>query len=904
MSLDRLISALQAQGLQATFDDLCDIVWLASLIGEVPAELGTAPAARLVGAPSSARPELSPPSSSASPPLGTTTRLPVDTTDGAEAPSLYGAAGDSGTRAARRVQLRGQPALPQGLAIARALRPLSRRRLGPQRELDERATAERIADTGLRQPVWRQAFERWFHIVLVVEDVPSLSAWQPMVDAFSGVLQRQGGFRSVSRLVLRLENGALQARMSNGSPVSPSGLADREQRRLALVLSDCTSAAWRDGMMGVWLQQIAPRLPVAVAPLLPPALWPNTAVGFAELRVSARQPATPTARLRVARPGWAVGEPGLVMPLLALEPIAVASWARMVIAAGEAWSTAALLPLVDEEAPIPLQPQPPTPAERLAAFRGSAGINAQRLAAYFSVVRPLTAPLMRVIHRAMAPVSGAVDLAQVFLGGLLQRVRAGSTPDDAAYDFYPGLREPLQLGLTRHEFVQINLALHDFLQQQAGTVFDFFALLEDREGGEHLPDAALPFVQMARSAAARFGGQLADPQEDSPASDSIAEIEISAGDRVLNFYYRSERSVSEMVQQLPLEEAADLASSFSGRNDPALLNKLRLMAMPGDLHERGEYAVESEWAQLLLDTTTARFPWELLFASGHPGPPPLAVRCGMTRRRLVSSPRLSAGKQGGALVIGSPAVPLTSYPPLPGVAREAKAVAEILSRMFGPNRAQLLVDADNASVARAVRDLPGLHALHLAAHTEVLPETVIPESSLESRIRIVLGGDLRLGLAHFVKAGRVPEFIFLGAVQTAALAMPLLVLGARVVVAVAGNIRDDEAAVYATAFYTALEAGKTLLEATRQARRECFQVFPDSDAWGRFQVWGDPDWRLVADDPAPAREHAVEQPAQLRDDLATKIKETFESVLKHDAEPFQVGPARRGRRGEVCVLAA
>ena len=536
MGIGLLIQALRALGMEASLVDLRDILWLA---GHINFDAAGAKAATTPGpAVALGGPVQLAEATGAARAVAAERRIEAPVRAGEQA-ALYGASSGGGGAQARRVQLRGVPALPQALALGRALRPLSRRRPGRTVVLDERATAEFIAETRVRAPVWRPARERWFDIVLAVEDVPSLAAWQPLVSAFERLLLRQGGFRSVMRLLLRQHAGQVLASTPSGRPVGTRALVDRHARRIVLVLSDCTSAAWRRGAMGEWLQTVAADAPLALVQLLPQALWPNTATGFAELRVGSPRFGLPSAKLRVLRPSWAEGEPGLVLPVLPLEPAAVAAWARMVVAAGSAWAGAALLPLPDGDEAVQAEAGDEGEAEtlrlpvaRAAAFRASATADAQRLAAYFSVVRPLTPPVMRVIHQAMAPASGVAALAQVFLGGLLLPVGsalAGAAADEREYEFHAGLRDLLQEGLTRREFVQVNLALHEHLQQESGTAFDFFALLEDSAGSARLPAAALPFVQMARAAALRFGAGGGTPAHAGPARGDL-KITPESGD--------------------------------------------------------------------------------------------------------------------------------------------------------------------------------------------------------------------------------------------------------------------------------------------------------------------------------------------------------------------------------------
>ena len=504
MKIGDFLKALQAVKLHADLIDLRDMLWLAP---------------QLTIDPNAASDETDICHEEGATPLVSDAPVVTDATtkadsshassshDKHELPALY-AAGDSsgGGAAARRIQLRGAPALPDALAIGRALRPLSRRRSGSRVELDERATAEFIAETGLRTVVWRPAVERWFDIVVAVEEVPSLAAWQPTVSEFERLLRRQGGFRNVRTISLSHVDGHVTATASNGREIPMRAMQDRNERQIVLVVSDCTSSAWRSGAMGAWLQVVSERSTLAVVQLLPQALWPNTATGFAELRAQSPRVGAPTGQLRVRMPSWAVGEPGVVVPVLALEPNAVANWARMTSSIGGAWGTATLFPLPGDDDLD--QSDAPSPSQRAVEFRASATPDAQLLATYFSAVRPLTPPVMRVIHRAMSPASGPVALAQIFLGGLLQPL-ANTAPigraDEVVYDFYPGLRDHLVAGLSRRDFVEVNLAIHDYLQQETGTPFDFFALIEDsRDGDLRLPMAALPFAESARALASRF----------------------------------------------------------------------------------------------------------------------------------------------------------------------------------------------------------------------------------------------------------------------------------------------------------------------------------------------------------------------------------------------------------------
>ena len=905
-ALGELVRAMQAIGLPTSLTDLRDVLWLAHRIGifveaEVAAPNAIAPAPRL------------PPAVPLAGESSGVRSTPVPGRDGpaagAEADALYAAVAGGGSGAggnqARRVQLRGAPALPQALAIGRALRPLSRRRPGALLELDERATAEFIAESRVRAPVWRRSRERWFDIVLALEDVPSMAAWQPVVTAFERLLLLQGGFRSVSRLVLRLGEERLLASTPGGRPVGARALVDRHGRRIVLALSDCTSAAWRGGAVGAWLQGLAEHAPVALVQLLPQTLWPNTATGFAELRAAAPRFGAPSARLRVQRPSWAHGEPGLVLPVLPLEPAAVAAWARMVVAAGNAWTAAALLPLPDDDLDLDLAAAGATgdatsggtlaAADRAAAFRASATSDAQRLAAYFSVVRPLTPPVMRVIQQALAPASAAAALAQVFLGGLLLPVGSAAVAvDDREYDFHAGLRELLQAGLTRSEFLQVNLALHQHLQQESGTPFDFFALLEDRGGSTQLPAAALPFVQTARAAARRFGGAPATPAvpgaapaavpisdagpepvsklqsgveqaADTPAeaieeqtAGSVFEvarltITLNTSGSTLSFVHRSQRGELTLRQAVP-GAAAELLMDALLHERGGDFDGLAAMLVPRGLQDSTAVATGPPWLELALDEGTAAYPWELMLKSVSSSKPPLALQRGLTRRQPLSSmPPRSLRPGLRALVIGDPLTDSDSgLHSLPAARREAQRIAALLAPVLGAEQVQLLVGAGSADIFAALdrtERLDGqLRVLHIAAHGRLdFPQSrrLPTPADLAQRAAFMLDGGVTLGLAELITpTWNRSDLVFLGSHRMAALAPHLLRHGAEVVVAPVGVIDDESAAAFSIAFFQALADGQPLVQATQHARQECRRLHPSQDTWGKFQCWGDPLWLL------------------------------------------------------------
>ncbi|MES4887638.1 SAV_2336 N-terminal domain-related protein [Streptomyces sp. NPDC096012] len=188
------------------------------------------------------------------------------------------------------------PMLRHPLALQRALRPLGRRVEAPVgHELDERATADRIARLGAAPewwlPVTRPPRERWLRLNLVYDTGPTMPVWRPLIRELHTALAQSGVFRTV----------ALYRAAADGTVRGPGAYAPGDGRTVTLLISDCMGPQWREGPAGtLWyatLHRWARRMPLAVVQPLPEHLWRDTALPTTPGRLSAPHPAAPTATL-------------------------------------------------------------------------------------------------------------------------------------------------------------------------------------------------------------------------------------------------------------------------------------------------------------------------------------------------------------------------------------------------------------------------------------------------------------------------------------------------------------------------------------------------------------------------------------------------------------------------------
>jgi hypothetical protein len=181
-------------------------------------------------------------------------------------------------------------ALPGGLALGRALRPLMRRVPSHTRfVLDEEATTQRMADERQWRPVLRPALSRWLEVALVIDEWPSKVIWRQTIAELQRLLERQGAFRNLRTWGFTTDppKGRVRLRAGTGLEASqnwarsPRELIDLRGQRLILMVSDCVSLGWFSGevarMLATWGQHGL----AAIVQRLPERLWRHSALGNA-----------------------------------------------------------------------------------------------------------------------------------------------------------------------------------------------------------------------------------------------------------------------------------------------------------------------------------------------------------------------------------------------------------------------------------------------------------------------------------------------------------------------------------------------------------------------------------------------------------------------------------------------
>jgi hypothetical protein len=387
------------------------------------------------------------------------------------------------------------PSLREPLTLARGLKPLMRRvPSGRELVLDEAATIQRIADEGLWIPVIKPTVEPWLDLELVVDEAISMQIWRHTIKELERLLKNYGIFRDVRVWgLITDENEQVQIRRGIGATAknqttrSPKELIDPSGRRLVLVVSDCVSSLWRNGVVTPVLELWAKQGSMAIVQMLPKWLWKRTALGRAsEVRLRGLTPGVFNQKLiakEVSLWDELEGETGVKIPVFTLEPDKVATWAQMLSGKGSIWTLGYVFklnaPPVDKESSLfNLTHSDLSAEQRVQAFRVTASPMARKLAGLLASAPVISLPIVRLIREALLKDSQQVHVAEVFLGSLLKplsEIDTNTNPDYVQYEFMDGVRELLVDSVPSQYVLSVVDEVSKYVARKVGLSLENFA---------------------------------------------------------------------------------------------------------------------------------------------------------------------------------------------------------------------------------------------------------------------------------------------------------------------------------------------------------------------------------------------------------------------------------------------
>ncbi|MCY6489392.1 formylglycine-generating enzyme family protein [Leptolyngbya sp. GGD] len=528
-------------GLELSPIELAEILWLALQQGEIELDESETPALQ---APIEENREVEPdsdPIRSNSESAAVVTEPPKPAEEEAEESE------PRSQESALPVKIPESVALRNRQAIARSIRPLMRKVASKQRRsIDEEATAIQIAETQTWSPVVQPDPERWLELAIVIEVTNLLEVWRDTIAEFQQLMERHGAFRTVRTWQLKPnEDGEPQLFLQTSAGLrsrarSPRELLDSAGRRLILLLSDCTSRAWRSGKIPELLELWSQENPVTIVQLLPESYWERSALSAGyPVGLKSRLPGALSRDWSIeglsARQRQRLPE-GLSLPVVTMQPESFRQWAKALSAMDEQQTIGVVLNLQAFPMQSLAQAAPLTAKQLVQRFRSTASAKAQELADMMAVL-PVNWSVIRLIQKNLPAdeTENALYLAEIFLSGLLH-------PIDAHYDFVEGVREVLLKTIpiseaqavgeevTEAVFKQLPSEVQERvnadISRRFGEGLSYFEafLIPDLPWGESAASEIFPFARVGRQVLAQWGEEYAAWAEELAGSSQVSEI--------------------------------------------------------------------------------------------------------------------------------------------------------------------------------------------------------------------------------------------------------------------------------------------------------------------------------------------------------------------------------------------
>ena len=488
--IDELITAL-SQEMEMSTEEIADTIWLALQIQESPSESVASDFSSVkedIGASANKTTPLK-----LQPPTADSNETPKNQDSETQKAKIYPWSQQQTESLDLSLKTPNAPSLRQPLTLARALKPLMRRIPGNENPVvDEIATIERFANTRLWLPVLKPTLEPWLNLELVVDESISMQIWRQTIRDLEKLLKNYGIFRDVRVWGMIAKDGekieirrGIGAAAKNQFPHSCKELIDGSSRRLVLVVSDCVSSYWRDGKVTKALEIWGNSVPTAIIQMLPKWLWKRTALGRAsEVRLRALTPGVSNQNLIVREVSlWEELEEreGIKVPIFTLEEDKATSWAQMLSGKSSVSAAGVVFKLdapVRENKLFSLDYSQLSAEERVQAFRVTASPMARKLAGLLAAAPVITLPVVRLIRETLLKGSLQVNVAEVFLGGLLKpasEIKVESNPDDVLYEFMDGVRELLIDSMPTDRVLHVVDKVSEYVAERVGLSLENFA---------------------------------------------------------------------------------------------------------------------------------------------------------------------------------------------------------------------------------------------------------------------------------------------------------------------------------------------------------------------------------------------------------------------------------------------
>ncbi len=375
-------------------------------------------------------------------------------------------------------------------------------------ELDEEATVEYLAQTNILSPKFYAQTEKYYDLYLMLDTSASMTIWQESMENFIKKLQIFSIFRNIK--LLYLDSSKEEAIIYNNKSKSSkaSKLLNPEGRCVLFICSDCISPAWSRGDMLEKIYEYQTKIPTSIINMLPRRMWKGTVLrqtNITRLKRENRVLNSDIDSLLLSFDKDYFKQDILRIPVVNFSKNDFEAMSQIMTGQPNSSCTGILaskrefLNTQKNEKTEEL-----TAKNRVQEFFNHSASTAHKLALYLSTCTHLNFPIMKMIQHNMLPKSTQLDLAEFFVGGLLNKEKKDDNKH--FYIFHTGVRELLQENLSPYKSAEILERNSNFIAKNIGSSLDFSAILMHDTLDDEWTDEDKIFAEMSLSVLERLGG--------------------------------------------------------------------------------------------------------------------------------------------------------------------------------------------------------------------------------------------------------------------------------------------------------------------------------------------------------------------------------------------------------------
>jgi len=376
-------------------------------------------------------------------------------------------------------------------------------------ELDEEKTVENIASLKVFDLVFKQVQEKSFFLTIIIDRGETMELWDELITNFKQMLLTMGVFARVSIYYwdTKDKNPRLCGDRELKREISEKLVVMDGKRNLVWVMSDCIAPSWRSAEAFKSIDRWSKKSFTSILQMFPKDMWMGTMLFKGKhIRLSSTSfnPINKKLKIQTAKRE----KNSLKVPIVSFDPYALQAWAKIVINSRN--NSISGIELEDLDFPYVerVSKKEITPEMRMQRFYSQASPIAQKLAFYMSVL-PVDFKVTRILQEERLPKSNQAHVAEVFLGGLIERRKKSKSID---YDFYPKIREELNANISADDAFSIMEDMSNFVSSHLGIGFDFKALLVDPngafDGDVEISSESLAYARLASRVLKRKGGRF------------------------------------------------------------------------------------------------------------------------------------------------------------------------------------------------------------------------------------------------------------------------------------------------------------------------------------------------------------------------------------------------------------